>query len=393
MAKKQSGQPLTAEQKRQMRRRRSRRRAVLRGIALVLVCVIVVLLWQNWDVVAPDRLYSHIQDLLGSSTGSYPVDFSGVGVQRLARVDNYSVVLTDSHLIYLNQSGAEVNRISCAYPSALMCTTDQYVLVAEQGGRRIQLSTRTSVVTEMEVDNEIIAVALNDKGQMAVLMQGSQGYLVQIKVYDRKGKLLYTRSRNQTATEIALSPDGRQVALLSIKALNGTLTSAMDVFSLTTSDTEALCSHKEADTLLYRMEYLSDGWVVAFSEDRAVMMDTANGLASVYVPSDMRVLGYAVGSDTMALVLRSYGSTGDGEVHIVNKEGVPTATIPFEGVYRDLSQQKGLYVLLTDTYAQRITANGEQVRVSVEEDGRQAVLDGDNVVVLGLNRLLAYPLT
>ena len=376
-----------------MRRRRSRRRAVLRGIALVLVCVIVVLLWQNWDVVAPDRLYSHIQDLLGSSTGSYPVDFSGVGVQRLARVDNYSVVLTDSHLIYLNQSGAEVNRISCAYPSALMCTTDQYVLVAEQGGRRIQLSTRTSVVTEMEVDNEIIAVALNDKGQMAVLMQGSQGYLVQIKVYDRKGKLLYTRSRNQTATEIALSPDGRQVALLSIKALNGTLTSAMDVFSLTTSDTEALCSHKEADTLLYRMEYLSDGWVVAFSEDRAVMMDTANGLASVYVPSDMRVLGYAVGSDTMALVLRSYGSTGDGEVHIVNKEGVPTATIPFEGVYRDLSQQKGLYVLLTDTYAQRITANGEQVRVSVEEDGRQAVLDGDNVVVLGLNRLLAYPLT
>ena len=393
MAKKQSGQPLTAEQKRQMRRRRSRRRAVLRGIALVLVCVIVVLLWQNWDVVAPDRLYSHIQDLLGSSTGSYPVDFSGVGVQRLARVDNYSVVLTDSHLIYLNQSGAEVNRISCAYPSALMCTTDQYVLVAEQGGRRIQLSTRTSVVTEMEVDNEIIAVALNDKGQMAVLMQGSQGYLVQIKVYDRKGKLLYTRSRNQTATEIALSPDGRQVALLSIKALNGTLTSAMDVFSLTTSDTEALCSHKEADTLLYRMEYLSDGWVVAFSEDRAVMMDTANGLASVYVPSDMRVLGYAVGSDTMALVLRSYGSTGDGEVHIVNKEGVPTATIPFEGVYRDLSQQKGLYVLLTDTYAQRITANGEQVRVSVEEDGRQAVLDGDNVVVLGLNRLLSYPLT
>lgn len=393
MAKKQSGQPLTAEQKRQMRRRRSRRRAVLRGVALVLVCVVVVLLWQNWDVVAPDRLYSHIQDLLGSSTGSYPVDFSGVGVQRLERVENYSVVLTDSHLIYLNQSGAEVNRFGCAYPSPLMCTTDQYVLVAEQGGRRIQLSTRTSIVTEMEVDNEIIAAALNDKGQMAVLMQGSQGYLVQVKVYDRKGKLLYTRSRNQTATGIALSPDGRQVALLSIKAADGTLTSSMDVFSLTTSDTEALCSYKGADTLLYRLEYLADGWLVAFSEESAVLMDTANGLTSVYVPPDMRVLGYAVSANTMALVLRPYGSTGDGEVHIVDKEGAPTAIVPFEGVYRDLSQQNGQYVLLTDTYAERMTVNGAQGRVPVEEDGRQAVLDGDNVVVLGLNRLLAYPLT
>ncbi len=393
MAKKQSGQPLTAEQKRQMRRRRARRRAVFRGVALLLVCVIVVLLWQNWDVVAPDRLYSHIQDLMGSSTGSYPVDFSGVGVQRLERVENYSVVLTDSHLIYLNQSGAEVNRYGCAYPSALMCTTDRYVLIAEQGGRRLQLSNRTSIVTEMEVDNEIIAVALNDKGQMAVLMQGSQGYLVQIKVYDRKGKLLYTRSRNQTATEIALSPDGRQVALLSIKAADGTLTSSMDVFSLITSDTEALCSHKEENTLLYRMEYLSDGWLVAFSDAGAVMMDTADGLASVYMPAGMRVLGYAVGTDNMALVLRPYGSTGDGEVHIVNKEGIPTATVPFEGVFRDLSEQGGRYVLLTDTYAQRLTATGEEKRVTVEADGRQAVLDGENAVVLGLNRLLAYPLT
>lgn len=388
-----SGQPLTAEQKRVMRRRRARRRAAVRLIVLVTLCVCVLVMWQNWDQVAPDRLISHLQDMMGSTTGSYPVDLSGTGARRLEQVDNYSVVLTDSHLTYLNQSGAEVKRYSCAYPSALMCTAGRYVLVAEQDGRRLHLSSRTAVLTEMEADQRIIAVALNAKGHFAVLTQGAQGYMVQVKVYDRNGKELYSRSRNHTATEIALSPDGRQFALLSVESVDGTLDTKMEAFSLTTSDTEALCAYTAADTLLYRMEYMANGWLVGFSEDGAVLLDTADGLITVYKPAGMRVLGYASADETLALVLRPYGSTGDGEVHIVNKQGEPTNTVSFGGVFRDLSQTAGQYTLLTDTYAQRITSTDAGEPVAVEEDGRQVVCDGSNVVVLGLNRLSAYPLS
>lgn len=385
-------EPLTAAEKRDMRRRRARRRAIVRCVVVVALCVAVILLWQNWENLTPDRLMSGIENLLGTGTGSYPVDMSGTQVKRLEQVQSYAAVLTDSHLIYLNHSGAEVNRYTCAYPTALMRTAGRYVLLAEQGGRRLHLSTRSKVCLEMEAEQNILSVSLNDHGQFAVLTDGPQGYAVQLKVYDKNGKLLYTRNRNHTATEIALSRDGSQVAMLSVDAINGNLNTTLDVFSITTSTTDALCTYTTTDTLLYRLEYLEDGWVAAFSETGVVMLDTADGLATVYAPMDMRVLGYAVSGKDLALAVRPYGDTGGGQVHIVNTKGEPTATVDFTGAYRHLSANRQQYVLLTDTYAQAMSAAGAGTTVGVEADGKQVILENSRAVVMGLNRLTAYDL-
>lgn len=384
---------LTAADKREMRRRRARRRAVVRGVVVLVLIAAVVLLWQNWESLTPDRLMGGIENLLGTGTGSYPVDMSGTPVRRLEQAQSYGVVLTDSHLIYLNHSGAEVNRYVCSYPRALMRTAGRYVLVAEQSGRRLHLSTRNKVMLEMTADADILSVALNEHGQFAVVTDGPQGYAVQIRVYDKTGKLLYTRNRNHTVTEVALSRDGAQLATLSVEAVSGNLNTSIDVFSLKTSDTEALCSHQTKDKLLYRLEYLDGGWVAAFSDEGAVLLDTADGLATVYNPTDMRVLGYAVAGKDLALAVRPYGDTGGGQIHIVNKSGEPTRTLDFTGEFRQLSGYQQQYVLLTDTYVQRFSAAAVGGTAVVEADGKQVILSEDRAVVLGLNRLVAYDLT
>ncbi len=378
--------------KRQQRRRRTRRKAVKRMLILILVCVTLFLLWQNWDKLAPDRLLDQVQDMLGTGTGSYPVDVSGSGVQRLVRSQNYAVMLSDSHLTYLNSSGAEVNRYACTYPQALLRTAGRYVLLAEQGGHRVQLNTRTSTMAQITTDQDILSAAVNEKGQFAVLTLGPQGYEVQVKVYDRQGKVLYTRSRNQLATEVALSADGKQVALLSIRAVDGNLNSTVDVFSVKSTETEALCTYAADDILLYRLEYLSSGWLAAIGENGVAMLDTRDGLATVYTPTGMRLLGYAVGGSDLALVLRPYGSTSDGQVQIVSKTGEARCTVDFTGEFRHLSGYRGEYLLLTDSYVQKITSSGGGAMAQVPADGQQAILDGDQAVVLGLNVLQTYSL-
>jgi hypothetical protein len=384
------GQPLTTADKREMRRRRARRQAIVRAVLVVVLLVAVVLLWQNWEYIASGRLISGVENLVGAGTGSYPVDMAGTHVSRLAQVNNYAAVLTDSHLIYLNHTGAEVNRYTCAYPTALMRTAGKYVLVAEQGGRRLHLSTRSKVVKELTTDADILSVALNKKGQIAVMTDGPQGYAVQIKVYDKTGKLLYTRNRNHMGTDITLSPDGDQLAVLSVEAVGGNLNTTMDVFSLKTSATESLCSYVAKDRLLYRMAYLDGGWVAAFSDDCVVMLDTADGLVTVYAPTDMRVLGFAVAGKDLAVAVRPYGDTGGGQVHIVNKKGEAIRTVSFTGVYRHLSGYQHRYVLLTDSYVQTLSATAEGTPVPVEADGQQVILTNHQAVVLGLNRLAAY---
>lgn len=385
-------QPLSPQQKRQARRRRARRRAIVRAVVLLLFCAALVLVVYNWDSLSPDRLMGAAENLLGIGTGSFPVDMSGVGVKHLAQVEDYSVVLTDSHLMYLNYTGAEVNRFPCAYPTALMRTAGRYVLVAEQGGRRLHLSTRSKVVLEMTADQDIITVAVSPQGQMAVLTQGPQGYAVQLKVYNNSGRLLYTRNRNQTVTEVALSRDSKQVAMLSVEANNGSLNTTLDVFSLETSAAEALCSYTAKDSLLYRAEYLNGNRVAAFGEDGVVLVNTADGLASVYRPDGMELLGYATADDCLALALRPYGATGDGQLHLVDTEGEPMLTEEFHGEFRHLAGRDGAAVLLTDSAVQRFSADGVGEPMTVDADGRQVALNRNEAVVLGLNRITAHTL-
>lgn len=385
--------PLTAEQKRVLRKRRARLRAIGRVLVVVALVAAAVLVWQNWNVLAPNNLMGSVESLLGIGTGEYPVDLSGVAAQRLVRAQDYSVLLTDSHLMYLNSSGAEVTRYACTYPSALVETAGSYVLVAEQNGRRFHLSNRSKVLLEGEAKRDIIAVSLNKKGQIAVLTKGPQGYLVEITVYDRNGKELYARSRNHMVVDVALSADGAQIGLLSAEVEGDTMCTVMEAFSLKTTDTKSLCSYKKEDTLLYCVEYLKNGWLAAFDGEGVVMLDTSDGLATVYAPTGMQVLGYCVSDDTLALVLQAYGSTGGGQVHLINQKGEAIATTDYTGNYRHLSGSNGKFVLLTDHYVQKITSAGAGKEVAVASDGQQVILDGDHAILLESNRLDAVPLS
>lgn len=384
-------QQLSAEDKRLLRRRRQRRRLILRIVALVAVCGLALVVWFNRSSLAPDKVWVWVQDLVGGGTGSYPVDLSGTGARRLERVDHYTVVLTDSHLIYLNDSGAEVSRYGCTYSRALLRAEGKYVLVAEQEGQRLHLTTRNKSVLEWEAEAPIRAVSLNAKGQVVVLTDGPQGYAVQLKVYDAEGEVLYTRSSNRTVTDVALSPDGTAVSLAAVEAVDGTLNTRLEVFALDSAAADPKSTHTVTDTLLYRVAYLSDGTLAAVHEQGVVLMGT-DGRVTPYQSTGMHLLGYAVGGDTVALALRPYGSTAGGRVEVLSAAGTAEQTLTFEGEFRHLSGCAGRYALLTDRFVQSLSTHGIGIQHSVQTDGLQAVCSEEQVMVMGLNQLEAFPL-
>lgn len=385
-------QQLSTEDKRQMRRRRQTRRTVWRIVIVVLIVALTVVVWLNWNILAPDKLWAAFQDAVSGSVGSYPVDLSGSEPRRLEQVEGYTVVLTESHLTYLNGDGAEVNRYTCTYAEPLVRTEGKYLLVAEQGAHRLQLTTRNKVELEMKTEQKIRTVSLNSQGQFAVLTDGPQGYVVQITVYDKSGKVLYTRNSNRTVTDVVLSPDGTTISAVSVEAVDGTLNTRLEVYSTASASPDAQCAYQAEDTLLYRAAYLSDGTLVAIGEQSVVLMNTADGGVSLYTPDGMHVLGYAVGGDTLSLALRPYGVTAGGKAVVLSSGGAEQFTTEFEGEFRHLAGVGEQYTLLTDNSAQAFSAGGLSGTVTVSADGHQAVYAVDKIVVMGLNRLEAFAL-
>lgn len=383
-------QQLSAEDKRVLRRRRQRRRLILRIAILVAVVGLAVLVWLNWDSLAPDKVWLKVQDWMGGGTGSYPVDLSGTDARRLDQVDNYTVMLTESHLIYHNADGAEVARYSCAYSDPLLRTEGAYVLVAEQGGTRLTLTTRNKELPKWETAYTIRSVSLNADGGVAVLTEGPQGYERQITVYDKEGKERYILNTNLLATDVALSPDGTTVSVMGVEAPDGALNTRLDVFDLTSTATTAKYTHTVVDSLLYRAEYLEDGTLAAVGEEQMVLLNTADGTHTAYAPQGMRILGYAAGDNTVALALRPYGDTAGGRVEVLSSAAAVQTTVSFDGEFRHLSGCNGRYALLTNSMAQAFSNEGTGRAVTMGADGRQAVFFGSRLVVMGLNRLDAY---
>ncbi len=379
-----------AVNRRKKRKQRARRKLIRRLLSLVLIGVLVLLLWQNWDTVAPDKLLARLQDSMSNSGSGWPVDISGSGATKLVQVQGYTAVLSDSYLTYYNDSGNEVKRYPYNYSAPLLRHAGKYVLLAEQEGCRAQLTIRSMLLAEVTAEEKILSAAVNSKGQFALLTQGPQGYAVKAAVYNHKGEQIYARSRMTLASDVAISQNGSQIAVLSVQAQNGELSSMVEVFNTNSSDPEALYTYTAQGQLLYRLAYIDDQ-LVAVGEERAVMINSA-GQAAVYTGGNARILGYGIGSSYLALVMRDYGETAGGRLVVVGKSGEEKARVPFTGAFRHISANGNAFMLLTDSMVQTVTPAGAGKQAAVAADGQRAVFCGNQAVVLGLNSLQIYPL-
>ena len=181
--------------------------------------------------------------------------------------------------------------------------------------------------------------------------------------------------------------------MLSLDATNGVLATSVEVFSLTSSDTKSLYTYTAVDTLLYRLDFTSNEQLVAVGESGALLISLDGASPTTYDINGRQLLGYAVTQDGTALALRTRGDTDGGEVVLLSHNGEQLCSVPFTGEFRHLSAQSKQVLLLTDGVAQAITQAGASKSAPVEADGQQAVLFGDNAVVMGLSALQQYSLT
>ncbi len=387
------GQPPSHVEARRRHRKRARRLMWRRLLVAAALFIGVWLVWRNWDTVAPDKLLANLQDFASDTAATYPVDIAGTEGRALVRSQGYTALLGDSYLTYYNDHGGEVNRYACTYATPLVRAEGKYVLVADQGGKRLMLTTRSMTLANMTLEREILSVSLNTKGQFAVLMQGTQGYAVELLVYNQKGELLYSRQRNTLASEVALSADGKTVALISLNATGGALSTTVEAFSLSSTDTAALCSHTMPNTLLYRLEFLTKDRLLAVGENGATVFSLTDEPPVSHPIGGDRLLGYVTAEDMVALVTQPAGTTDGGDVTVLTHEGTVSSRVEFSGEFRHLSSSGRRFLLLTDRQVQLIDRAGGGKAAAVPADGQQAVLYGNNAVVLGINAIQEYALT
>jgi len=185
-----------AKGRRPSRKKRARRRgrsviwAVLFRLTLVVAVVLLgVLLWRNWDTLAPAALTEWFDRTVTGGDGGdgYPVDISGDGVVSMQAFGNNAALLTDTSLLVYNSSGAETVDRGHTFADPLLCTAGDYMLVAELGGNRYTLHNKKEAVRDGAAIGTVVSAAVSENGQVALATESSQSYMSEVLVFDRKG--------------------------------------------------------------------------------------------------------------------------------------------------------------------------------------------------------------
>ncbi|MGI6264074.1 MAG: DUF5711 family protein [Acutalibacteraceae bacterium] len=390
------------------RKRRPGLRLLVRVAAFVLAVLVIALIWQNGDHLAPGNVKFWLDQTFSPGGDGFPVEISGNSVLDVQPVQSYLALLTDTSLVAFNANGGEVTRRAHNYAEPLLRVAGRYMLVAEIGGKRFRLETlpdtvlnvtadnltqdKKSAVLDTPIDNVILSAAVRSDGAVALITTSTQSYTSEVLVYNAEGKLRYRqRYASVQATDVAFSPNGRDIAVVGIDAQNGAMQSVLRVHALSSQDSEPRQEFTGADVMISRVGYLSSGRIAAIGDTQAWVVSD-NGSLDERIAYQQQLVGCAFGEKTVALALQKYGASDGGGLVLLDASGKTAFTAEFSGQFRHMTLVDGEWLMLT---AGRLI-RGDDSRVigeaEVAQDGQLVGRLGRKAIVLGLTTLSEYDL-
>ncbi len=363
-----------------------------RLIILAVIVLLVVLVWAKWDVLNPTSVWTWLNVVVtgGESGDGYPTEAEGSNVIAMRPVGGYLLVVTQNTVTVYNQSAGTVLTRTHSFSDPLVDVSGSAIMLAEIGGRRVEVQTVGGKPHSIETEKNIVSAAVSDNGSVAVVTDSDKSHISEIMFYNSKGEAtLHCSSSEALLTGIALRSDGRQMAAIGVLADNGAPQSRVLVYSTFSEKDPKVYSGN--DVLLCDVKYLGNDNIAAVGDDRLWVVKTGKNEPTEITYENRRLLSWSVSDDRVGLILQSYGATDGGELLAVDKSGKEAYTVAFSGMFRGIAPAGKEFFLLNGNEVLTMNAKGETQTQEVIPDAlRVCRAFGNDALVLGLTSIERY---
>nr|MCR4888739.1 DUF5711 family protein [Ruminococcus sp.] len=181
----------------EQKKRDKRKRRLVRFTLFILVVLTGMALYITHELWMPKLrgIGDHYQTIVNDgrlAEGNFPIDINGGEQYQLSCSNGNVIVLSDSYIYFYNEEGGLVTSRQHAYSNAVMEASNGRALIFESGGNDFSVEDRGGILYSQHLDTNIMFARLSKEGYTAVVMT-SDNYDCEIKVYDRKGSVIYER--------------------------------------------------------------------------------------------------------------------------------------------------------------------------------------------------------
>lgn len=328
-----------------------RKRSATPFFSVAALCILIAFAYLIITVLHPVGVFEFFKSshaAMGSGDG-YDIDIEGGKPSYTLSDGGRYYVVTASSVNCYNINGKTIFERAHSFTRPVVKHSDTRYLLYGQGEKEMSVNTFSDNLYNHNFSNPIICTALSDSGGFAVATK-ADGYDSSVVVYDKNNnKKFEWFSSDETVNSLALSPNGRTLAVSTLKVENGKFLTSVHILKFDSAD--AIMKRTYTDDAVYQLTAVSNNTFCAVFSDNIEFLnyskDTVTSHKSDYAVSMVKVLGGRV------VALRTVAANQDQSVlEVYRTNGEQVSSFNVNNYITDFSYKSGkLYLLgLSEIY-------------------------------------------
>ena len=218
----------------------------------------------------------------------------------------------------INLDGTEVLRESFTMNSPAIISRNGRAVAFDIGGTEARIFDNNEIITSVTANGPIISASINPEGWFTIDSQEGEGYRGTTSVYNENGSLIYRVSLSSGyILSSAISFDNMSLAILNLTDFGSRITF---YHGLDKESDDG--SFEYDDDLILDIRFLDSGDLLAITTESIMLIDQHELFRNtIFNFSDMRIGGYAISDDFIALQLLDFGIGHRGKLVLIDIEG------------------------------------------------------------------------
>lgn len=233
--------------------RKNKRNVLVRYFPLFSLCVVLLAAYLIVLSVHPVGVIEYLKSeytSIGKGNG-YNIDIHDGKPKYTISDDDKYVVVSSNYVNCYNRNGKTIFEQSHSLAEPVFKLSDTRYLLYGQGERALKVNTFSDELYSLNFESGIITAAISDSGVFAVATK-AEGYSSGVAVFNKRNEKIFEWfSSDETINNLALSSNGKNLAVSTVKVLDGKFLSTLYVLKFNSAD--AVYKKTYSDDVIYQI--------------------------------------------------------------------------------------------------------------------------------------------
>lgn len=307
------------------------------------------------------------------------------------KLSSGNIAVTGKSLISFKANGEKRYTENIGYSSPVFKSSDKKYIAFERSTGKYTVADKSEIIYQGDLEEEIINADIASNGNYAIITRSAQSTLV-VTVYSSKNTAMFSwECTDDYLTDVALSKNGKSVAVSSINVSNGDPYSRIYYFNVDSLEIESKLEYP--NETVYRIKFIDNKKISVITDISYMIADMKETQSQVVSYEYDELAGFSFGSkSSVAILKKEFGSLNDKNLMVINKNCEKVFEKSIESDILDFkTDSKNVYVLISGKILVYSISSGERGDdIEVDASSSKLMISGNNAFTFSENSVYKY---